>query len=1213
MAVTATLLLVPLTANYAAERLCLENPHVAVEIDRYSGGIRSIRDKEQSITYQVPGIGFMVTTEVGTVLAEKPLAVNPSGGELVLRFAGSGLGVSLHYHLGPDDRFIEKWLVIKSDDGTPFFLKEVVLEDVTAATPVSKIHFHDDQTIWHCPINIFLRSEKGGCFAGLEYPWWEWKPRGKNGFRIGYKPNYQVKAGEVNTSEKYFLGVYRKEGIARYSHGPYPGRHSTSLVRFEENTGLFQHFKNKKIPPEAVPQEVLDWGEVWAMQDFMRQVLPDLPLPEDGYWIWQNGWWAGLFDPKTEILDRLKASGVHDIMTAHTWYGRGNHPMPESYLSQTRIEPLGFPVDKGNAGLPSDAGPAGGLHSLHGGEHSPFELDQFTPDFRAPPIMEQFIDYGRRIGVHVSSFSLPGIWFNQKPEWGSLDEAGKPSEYLFGRKVSCSASDEYMKHLMAVHEAVFTKYQPRWWGWDGRWMSYWEVPAYRPGPKGLGPDPCYAKNHGHLPGDNFYKEWKNIQNFLMEIRRHHPRMCLEQYLGLKRGGPWALRYLNADDNYFETNGADMNRLQTWHNQNDRFRPVYKNYAAIFGEGSKDFQFNVISTLSTTSYCQIGPGFKALSLKENQEFLKKWRSWASANHAYLKVKRDLFECPGYSPVDGSSHILGDRGFLFLFPGGFDTRTKHSKTLRASIPISRWLGFSEKPDTVYQITEVYPRERADWGRYRYGEEFLYDMPKDSAVILSLQPTRVGEKAEHAALSAPAENVVVVKAFSDAVPDRSEPVASVPTYRATLSSDVNQPITGWGCFPGWVDSGDKIGTDKDLQKAIYRDLGMTVGRVKIMPNYGNWDGSLNTLAIDSHLARQIETMRDYGITTWIATTWSPPGFMKTFDSEKGKVDGQPNRLRPEFEDAFAKYYAQVLVYLRDVKKLGTPVYVTIQNEPDFAANWDGCPYEPDQWRRVTKKLRKTLDNENLTTVKIHGPDHNHCTLGKFFGDELSAVKSDPELLKALDGIAFHSYSEGKESGGPAAVEARNLILKFKRELKKGDAIWQTENCSVKREDLTVSAIRHVRSMMRDMGYLEVNCYIYWLGASDRKQFSGEELIFQGTKTKLYYVFQKLWNSVIPGSFVVKTFSLNDDPDMSNFGPDPMDMLAFISDKKSVVLLTNATTVARYLDIRGLAGTQMSLFRTSNTEDMAAVGSQPIVHGASTVFLPGHSILILETDGGM
>lgn len=771
MKTSLTLLAVLLLAGggarkaFAAGPLHIENRFVSVAIDAESGGIRSIRDKEQGITYQMPGTGFVITTDRGTVRAEHAVADRASEEEIVLRCAAGGLDVALHYQLGRDSRFIEKWLEIRAGDGRPYFLKDVVLEDVAAAPQVTGIRFHDDQTNWHCPINLFLRAGQGGCFAGLEYPWWDWEMHGTNGFRLGYKPNYQAKAGELNTSERYFLGVYRKEGIARYSHGPYPGRRPAPLVRFDRDTGLFQHFKSGKIPPEAQPPEVLDWGEVWAMQDFMRRIMPAMPLPEDGYWVWQNGWWAELFEPKPEILDRLKAAGVHDIMTAHTWYGRGNHPSPEPYLSKTRVAPLGFPADKGVAGLPGEAGPSVGLHADHPVYVDQFKPGEFTPDFRIPAVMELFLKHGEDIGVHVSSFSLPGIWFDQKPEWGSIDAKGKPNEYIWGRKISCAACAEQMQHLLAVHEAVFTKYKPRWWGWDGRWLNYWEVPKYRPGPEGVGPDPCYAANHGHVPGDSSYMEWRNIQDFLKEIRRRHPRMCLEQYCGLKRGGPWALRYLNADDNYYETNGADMNRLQTWHNQNDRFRPVYKNYAAVFGHNARTFQFNLMSTLSAASYCQIGPGFKALAAKENQEFLKKWRGWAGSNLAYLNVKRDLFECPGYSPVDGSAHIVNNRGYLFLFPGGFDMKIKPAKTVRASIPVNRWLGLKEAPGAVYRITELYPRKGVELGFYRYGEEFLYDMPQDSAVLLSVEPAWRWRAPRHHAMSKPADQVTVVRAFTPA----------------------------------------------------------------------------------------------------------------------------------------------------------------------------------------------------------------------------------------------------------------------------------------------------------------------------------------------------------------------------------------------------------------------------------------------------------------
>jgi hypothetical protein len=94
----------------AQELLKLENRLVSVEIDRTSGAVCSIRDKELTTTYAFAGIGFEVTTATGTVRSAKAQSSDVKGGEAVLRFADGGLEVKLHYTLGAEDRFVEKWL-----------------------------------------------------------------------------------------------------------------------------------------------------------------------------------------------------------------------------------------------------------------------------------------------------------------------------------------------------------------------------------------------------------------------------------------------------------------------------------------------------------------------------------------------------------------------------------------------------------------------------------------------------------------------------------------------------------------------------------------------------------------------------------------------------------------------------------------------------------------------------------------------------------------------------------------------------------------------------------------------------------------------------------------------------------------------------------------------------------------------------------------------
>jgi hypothetical protein len=210
--------------------------------------------------------------------------------------------------------------------------------------------------------------------------------------------------------------------------------------------------------------------------------------------------------------------------------------------------------------------------------------------------------------------------------------------------------------------------------------------------------------------------------------------------------------------------------------------VSLHYAAVFGETEADFEFGLLTSISASSYCQMGGGFAGLARESNRKFLAKWRAWATENYAFLKVKRDLFDCPGYTRIDGSAHILKDRGFLFLFPGGFHSndydRREEGKNLaasvrslprtaRAAVPLQRWIGLEENPSAFCQLVELYPQAGRSLGVFRYGEELQYDMPRESAVVLALEPATAGVHPPRIGAGAPAETVEVVPAFSSTPP--------------------------------------------------------------------------------------------------------------------------------------------------------------------------------------------------------------------------------------------------------------------------------------------------------------------------------------------------------------------------------------------------------------------------------------------------------------
>ena len=48
-----------------AAKLVLTNPHLSVQIDRQTGALISLRDKDLGVVYRLQGTGFLITTDRG--------------------------------------------------------------------------------------------------------------------------------------------------------------------------------------------------------------------------------------------------------------------------------------------------------------------------------------------------------------------------------------------------------------------------------------------------------------------------------------------------------------------------------------------------------------------------------------------------------------------------------------------------------------------------------------------------------------------------------------------------------------------------------------------------------------------------------------------------------------------------------------------------------------------------------------------------------------------------------------------------------------------------------------------------------------------------------------------------------------------------------------------------------------------------------------------
>jgi len=149
-----------------------------------------------------------------------------------------------------------------------------------------------------------------------------------------------------------------------------------------------------------------------------------------------------------------------------------------------------------------------------------------------------------------------------------------------------------------------------------------------------------------------------------------------------------------------------------------------------------------------------------------------------------------------------------------------------------------------------------------------------------------------------------------------------------------------------------------------------------------------------------------------TLFASPWSPPAFMK---DNNDMLHG--GRLRPEYYDAWARYYTRFIKSYRDE---GVPVWgISIQNEPMATQTWESCIYQAEDERDFLKNhLGPVMEREGLADVNIIVWDHNRDLIVQ----RAQTILDDPEAAKYAWGVGFHWYEDW--SGGEQMYDNVALV---------------------------------------------------------------------------------------------------------------------------------------------------------------------------------------------
>ncbi len=288
-----------------SDAMILANQYLELRFDGQGHGLQRIVDLDNSASFDLTdnGVAFIVD---GQRLACGPDAlarVARDEDALKAEYEIGDFVVTVEHRLPCNARFFEKAISIQGEHG--FQLLDVSAGQYVFAEPyINEVLEYSE--LHSCPYCVFLRTDGGGIFCGIENPFFE-TDADQDSIHLSFEPSIKIKPGETFVAENLFLGLYTNEN--RYFAKEVPDEFGWIPDRGGANW-------------ESMSNHLLDWGEVHAMQAFMEHYMP--PRFER-FERMMDGWWAQLPCLETgddhpedvehvkQVIDNLTELDIHQM------------------------------------------------------------------------------------------------------------------------------------------------------------------------------------------------------------------------------------------------------------------------------------------------------------------------------------------------------------------------------------------------------------------------------------------------------------------------------------------------------------------------------------------------------------------------------------------------------------------------------------------------------------------------------------------------------------------------------------------------------------------------------------------------------------------------------------------------------------------------------------------------------------------------------------
>jgi len=691
----------------------LTNSKVTVHFD--ARGLESIYDQSSKRTFQLSHDEFALKIDGQEILSRRLNAptVRNEASSLVYCFEADLYKVCVTYELKPGWGFVSKQLAVTSSSAKQTFrVNQVEVISNRLGGKISSV------LVAHSPwsgsevltrdYGVFVRfADRTGMFMLVQNPFLEVHHDGDS-FAIDYSPamDWQTKNGAFE-SDRGCIGVYTLTGqevptelipewkwVGRRGSAEEPGEDRAEIAAFVDCVRAFLVEKPTKSTKICVG---------WCMNDYAIDAATN----------------AGREEYK-RIIKRAAELGCD-----HLLYAPSN-----SALSSEK----------------EDADSWQWEHVLWLGLGQKIRKNEWTPDSSAlPGSVEEMLAYAPSKNIKLVAYVYPDLPFARNPDW-LVYTHGRQSAADFASLGAPSLQDWLIHSLISFYDRM---------GLGGYSFDY---------------------TYFRFPGASQYAQWWGWRRVMESLRRSKADMVIDGRQLYQLYGPWTWlagsyphptstdespeSFTPFPDLHFDRVSADRERYAAYRYRVRDFcppelmpgfighlTPRFDDDGKLVTDGERvrdwdylGWRYSLISSIAVAGLNNVVNMIPARDLEEyknfseaDTRFFKRWLHWTDENRRYLLNTRFIIGQPAIGRVDGTSAVVADRGYIFLFnPNG--------RKLEASFTLDDSIGLREKKS--YVLREIYPVEgrligKPQEGFWQYGNAVSLSLDGAGALVLKMEP--------------------------------------------------------------------------------------------------------------------------------------------------------------------------------------------------------------------------------------------------------------------------------------------------------------------------------------------------------------------------------------------------------------------------------------------------------------------------------------------